>query len=69
LASGDADMAGEAAVLSLENSSSMNGSVFSLSGLKLALYGAEKAPLPMDEMEESDKAEQTEPERPYIGLR
>jgi hypothetical protein len=64
LASGDTDMAGDVTILSLGNSSSMNGSVVSLSGLKLALYGAEKAPLPIDEIDESDKAEQTEPARP-----
>jgi hypothetical protein len=56
-------MAGEVIILSLGNSSSMNGSALSLSGLRLALYGAEKAPLPIDEMEESERAEQTEPAR------
>ena len=63
-ASGDADMAGEVTILSLGNSSSMNGSVVSLSGLRLPLRGAEKAELPADDTEESEKVEQTEPARP-----
>lgn len=63
-ASGEADISGEVTMLSLGNTSSTNGSFVSLSGLKLALYGAEKPPLPMEEMEESDNAEQTEAARP-----
>jgi hypothetical protein len=46
----------------------MNGSVPSLSGDRLPLYGAEKAELPADEMEESEKVDTTDPERWKVGL-
>jgi hypothetical protein len=44
-------------------SSSMNGSVATLSGLVQLPFGAENAELPQDETEESEKDEQTEAER------
>ena len=48
-------------------SSSMNGSVATLSGLVQLPFGAEKAELPQDETEESENDEQTEAERTNGG--
>jgi hypothetical protein len=47
----------------LTTSSSMNGSVATLSGLVQLPFGAENAELPQDETEESEKDEQTDAER------
>lgn len=48
----------------LEISSSVKGSVATLSGLvQLPLLGAEKAELPQDDTEESENDEHTEPDR------
>ena len=49
-------------------SSSTNGSVATLSGLvQLPLFGAEKAELPQDEVDESENEEQTDSERWNAG--
>ena len=45
----------------------MNGSVATLSGLVQLPFGAENPELPPDEIEESEKVEQTEPDRSKVG--
>ena len=67
LAVGELSISGDKMILSCK-SSSRNGSVASDSGLAQPLLGAENAELPHDEIDESEKEEQTDPERSNAGL-
>ena len=69
LAVGELLCSGESTALSSRGrSSSRNGSVACDSGLLHPWFGAEKSELPYDEIDESEKVEQTDPDRSKAGL-